>query len=91
GRAPDKASYETLGAGGSRSLVTRLAEACPPDTFAQPGTYAVSARLEARSSGDEFGLSAFVGDIATTRPARFVVRGKTGSRSSTFRPAGPQR
>jgi len=74
-RAPDAASFETLGAGSSRTLTTRLAEACPPTTFSAPGTYAVSARFEARDNGSAHGFTAFTGDVSTERPARFVVRG----------------
>ncbi len=82
-RAPDAASFETLGAGGSRTLTTRLAEACPPTTFSAPGTYAVSARFEARDDGSAHGFSAFTGDVSTERPARFVVRGDKKEAHST--------
>jgi hypothetical protein len=85
GRAPDKSSFDAIGPGGSRTLTTRMAEACPPGTFSAPGTYAVSGRLEARDDGAEHGLAAFTGNVSTTQPARFVVRGKAGAPAQAFR------
>lgn len=84
-RAPDGASFDQLGAGSSRSLTTRVAEACPPNTFAAPGTYAVSARLEARERGEEYGYKAFVGNARSGLPARFVITGSSTSRRPLFR------
>ena len=57
-RAPDPAGFTTLSPGESQTLITRLAEACPPETFRYPGRYAISARLTATATGSEHGIDA---------------------------------
>jgi hypothetical protein len=79
-RAPDRAQFSTLSPGETRSLTTRLPEACPAGTFGVPGTYAVAARLDARDDGSAHGLSAFVGAITTERAARLVIKAPAGAR-----------
>lgn len=85
-RSPDPANIDRLNAGASRSLTTRLAEACPPGTFSTPGTYSVGARFESTQSGQEHGLDAFVGAVLSEQPVRFVIQGKEKTPpSSKFR------
>jgi hypothetical protein len=79
-RHPDPSAFSSLAPGESRSLQTRLAEACPAGTWETPGTYSVSALFEATASGEEHGLSAFVGREATATPARLVVPGSEKSK-----------
>jgi hypothetical protein len=74
-RAPDQSAFNYLSAGSSTTLATRLAEACPQDTWDTPGTYSVSARFDAEESGSEHEIDAFVGTGVTTKPARLVVPG----------------
>lgn len=72
-RAPDPAGFTTLSPGESQTLITRLAEACPPETFRYPGRYAISARLTATATGSEHGIDAFVGSVATREPAELYI------------------
>jgi len=75
-RAPDRTAYTPLGPGRSISATSLLAELCPKYTFARPGLYVVSARLDANRDGSEFGLSAFTGRLESPREA--LVRIRTG-------------
>jgi hypothetical protein len=75
-RAPDRQAYTPLGAGQSISATSLLAELCPKYTFARPGLYLVTARLDANRDGSEFGLSAFTGRLESRREA--LVRIRTG-------------
>lgn len=75
-RAPDRQAYTSLGSGQSISATSLLAELCPKYTFARPGLYLVSARLDANRDGAEFGLSAFTGRLESRREA--LVRIRTG-------------
>lgn len=84
-RAPDPSSFDTMAPGASRSFTTRLAEACAPATFTAKGRYSVGARFEARHSGGEHGLTAFVGDVRSEEPARLTVRGATSASGRGFR------
>lgn len=72
-RAPDSSAFTSLSAGGSTTLVTRLAEVCPQETWSEPGDYSVSARIDANQSGADHGLDAFTGTGVTTAPAKLVV------------------
>lgn len=74
-RAPDRSAFRSLPTGGSTTITTRLAEACPPGTWDVPGAYSVSARFEANDAGDEYEIDAFVGIGVTTKPARLTVPG----------------
>jgi hypothetical protein len=73
-RAPDPQEFVTLRPGGSTSLTSRLIELCPRGTFARPGLYLVHARLDARESGEEYGLDAFVGRVVTRWPVTLRIR-----------------
>lgn len=75
-RAPDRQAYTPLGAGQSISATSLLAEMCPKYTFARPGLYLVTARLDALRDGSEFGLSAFTGRLESRKEA--LVRIRTG-------------
>lgn len=75
-RAPDRQAYTPLAAGQSISATSLLAEMCPKYTFARPGLYLVSARLDALRDGSEFGLSAFTGRLESRKEA--LVRIRTG-------------
>jgi hypothetical protein len=90
-RAPDSSAFRSLSVGGSTTLATRLAEACPKGTWDDPGTYSVSARFDANDSGKEHKLDAFVGTGVTTKPARLVVPGSAEDRRNTMRivPSAP--
>lgn len=74
-RAPSPAAYSSLSPGGSLSLTTRLAEACPKGTFDMPGSYTVFARIDALNDGREHGFIAFTGTAITGQPATLTVRG----------------
>lgn len=74
-RAPDSSQFSTLAPGSSRYFPTRLAEACPPDTWDTPGLYSVSARLNATASGEKHGFRAFTGTATTESPAQLTVTG----------------
>ena len=73
-RAPDPQEFVTLRPGGSSSLSSRLVELCPRGTFARPGLYLVHARFDARESGDEFDVDAYVGRVSTSRPITIRIR-----------------
>jgi hypothetical protein len=77
-RAPDAAAFSTLSPGGTISLSTRLAEACPPGTWDLPGTYSVSALFQATADGTEHDIEAFMGSAVTKSAARLIVPGKDG-------------
>lgn len=77
-RAPDAAAFSTLSPGGTISLSTRLAEACPPGTWDEPGIYSVSAFFQATADGAEHEMDAFMGSAATKSAARLVVPGQHG-------------
>jgi hypothetical protein len=82
---PDAASFSTIAPKSTESFVVRLIEMCPRGGFARPGLYEVQARLNAKWSGQDSGLDAFTGTLATERPA--LVRVRSGDRSSFLRPA----
>jgi hypothetical protein len=90
-RAPDASAFSTLSPSEPLTLVTRLAEACPPGTWDVPGSYSVSARLTATSDGGEFGLSAFVGDISTKEPAQLLIPGKLPRPVMRIAPSQPEK
>lgn len=73
-RAPDRQAYSTLGAGQSLSATSLLTELCPKYTFGRPGLYLVSARMDARRDGSEFGLSAFTGRLESSHEALVRIR-----------------
>ncbi len=81
--SPDFASFSTLPPHGAERAVVRLIEVCPRRSFARPGLYEVHARLNARWSGQELGMDAFVGRLEVSRPA--FVRVRSGDRSSFAR------
>lgn len=81
--SPEFASFSTLPPHGAERAVVRLIEVCPRRSFARPGLYEVHARLNARWSGQELGLDAFVGELEVSRPA--FVRVRSGDRSSFAR------
>lgn len=81
--SPDFASFSTLPPHGAERAVVRLIEVCPRRSFARPGLYEVHARLNAKWSGQELGIDAFVGEIEASRPA--FVRVRSGDRSSFAR------
>lgn len=81
-RSADPSHFSRLSPGSSRTMVTRLAEACPSGTFDEPGVYSVSARVQSFNSGDEHDLDAFVGSATTDKPTRFVVKGKQAEESA---------
>lgn len=74
-RAPDASAFTTLAPGETRSLSTRLAEACPEGTWDEPGTYSVSASFETTADGAEHEIDAFMGSASTKSAARLVVPG----------------
>ncbi|HEU5072790.1 MAG TPA: hypothetical protein VFU02_01425, partial [Polyangiaceae bacterium] len=73
-RAPDRQAFLQLAPGQRMSIPSRLVELCPKDTFARPGFYLVHARFEAAATGEEFGLEAYVGRVATEHPANVRIR-----------------
>ena len=73
-------SYSSLAPGASTSLSTRLAEACPPGVWSEPGTYTVAVKFSPTSSGEEKKEGAFVGTIAGSQSATLIVPGKTTTR-----------
>jgi len=73
-RAPDRQAFLQLSPGQRMSIPSRLVELCPKDTFARPGFYLVHARLEAAETGEEFGIEAYVGRVATEHPANVRIR-----------------
>jgi hypothetical protein len=83
-RAPDSSAFTSLGTGGSTTLVTRLAEVCPLDTWTEPGAYSVSARFDSNQSGAEHGMDAFIGTGVTTAPAKLVVPGSDANKRPTM-------
>jgi hypothetical protein len=76
-RAPDRAAFSLLNPGGSLTATSRLVELCPEGTFARPGLYLVQGRFDAIATGKEHGFDAFVGTVASSKPA--IVRLRTGS------------
>lgn len=76
-RAPDRLSYTALGAGGSITVTSRLAELCPGDAFQRPGLYVIEAQLDGFADGKEHGFDAFVGKLVASRTV--VVRIRSGS------------
>jgi hypothetical protein len=75
-RAPDAQEFLTLAAGQSMDFTCELAELCPRGTFGRPGLYLVHARFDATDNGEEAGLHAFTGTVAS--PAPGAVRIRTG-------------
>ena len=73
-RAPDRQAFLQLSAGQSMSIPSRLVELCPKDTFAHPGFYLVHARFESDQSGEDYGIEAYVGRVATEHPANVRIR-----------------
>jgi hypothetical protein len=49
-------------------------ELCPGHAFSRPGLYLVHARLDALEEGSEYGYSAFVGTLASQKPAKVRIR-----------------
>ncbi len=82
---PDITSFSTLASHGAERVVVRLIEMCPRGSFSRPGLYEVRATVHSRSSGQAFGLDAFVGALVAPRPALIRVRG--GDQSSFLRAA----
>jgi hypothetical protein len=75
-RAPDPQEFLTLAAGKSMDFTCELAELCPRGTFGRPGLYLVHARFDAIHDGEEAGLHAFTGTVASPEPG--AVRIRTG-------------
>lgn len=73
-RAPDRHAFLQLAPGARMSIPSRLVELCPKETFARPGFYLVHARFETTETGEEFGLEAYVGRVATEHPANVRIR-----------------
>jgi len=73
-RAPDRQAFLVLAPGQRMNIPSRLVELCPKDTFARPGFYLVHARFEAVETGEEFGMEAYVGRVATEHPANVRIR-----------------
>lgn len=73
-RAPDRQAFLVLAPGQRMSIPSRLVELCPKDTFARPGFYLVHARFESVETGEEFGMEAYVGRVATEHPANVRIR-----------------
>jgi hypothetical protein len=76
-RAPDRGAFSLLNPGGALTATSRLVELCPEGTFARPGLYLVQGRFDAVATGKEHGFDAFVGTVASSKPA--IVRLRTGS------------
>lgn len=74
-RAPDRKAFLTLGAGELMTVPSRLIELCPMGAFSEPGLYRVSARLDAKESGESFGLDAFTGQLETAAFTLVRIRG----------------
>lgn len=74
-RAPQRQSFDFIGAKGSMRVVSRLIEMCSPHAFGSSGLYRVHARLDATESGKEQGLDAFVGTVTSQKPALLRLRG----------------
>ncbi|MEB2313266.1 MAG: hypothetical protein OZ921_12900 [Sorangiineae bacterium] len=74
GRAPDRQAFTHLAPGGSLALTSRLVELCPRGTFSAPGLYLIHARLDATESGEDYGLDAFTGRVASARPGALRIR-----------------
>jgi hypothetical protein len=73
-RAPDRQAFLQLSPGQSMSIPSRLVELCPKDTFARPGFYLVHARFESNETGEDYGIEAYVGRVATEHPANVRIR-----------------
>lgn len=73
-RAPDRHAFLRLSPGERMSIPSRLVELCPKETFQRPGFYLVHARFEATETGEQFGLEAYVGRVATEHPANVRIR-----------------
>lgn len=73
-RAPDRQAFLLLSPGRSMTITSRLVEMCPKGTFARPGFYLVHARFETDENGEEYGLDAYVGQVATEHPANVRIR-----------------
>lgn len=73
-RAPDRQAFLRLSPGRSMTITSRLVELCPKGTFSRPGFYLVHARFDADDSGEEFGLDAYVGRVASETPANVRIR-----------------
>ena len=76
-RSPDRGAFSLLNPGGSLSAASRLVELCPEGTFARPGLYLIQARFDSTANGKEYGFDAFVGTVASSKPA--VLRLRSGS------------
>jgi hypothetical protein len=75
-RAPDAQEFLSLSAGQAMTFTCQLAELCPRGTFGRPGLYLVHARFDATDNGDEAGLHAYTGTVASPEPG--AVRIRTG-------------
>jgi hypothetical protein len=73
-RAPDRQGFLRLAPGQKMTITSRLIELCPVETFARPGFYLVHARFDADESGEEYDLDAYVGRVATQKPANVRIR-----------------
>jgi hypothetical protein len=89
-RYPLSSEFMTLSNGGSTSLTTRLAEACPATAFSEPGTYAIFARMDAQVSGEEQGVDAFIGTGFSEKPAHLIVPDQSIGPSRRMRRAPSQ-
>jgi hypothetical protein len=68
-------SYSPMAPGASMQISTRLAEACPPGTWEEPGKYNVAVRFSPTSSGEEYDKDAYVGEIWGKNVAALTVPG----------------
>ncbi len=73
-RAPDRQAFLHLAPGQSMTITSRLVELCPKGTFARPGFYLVHARFDADENGEDYGLDAYVGRVASEKPANVRIR-----------------
>lgn len=73
-RAPDRQAFLSLGPGQSMTITSRLVEMCPKGTFGRPGFYLVHARFHTDADGEEYGMDAYVGTVATETPANVRIR-----------------
>jgi hypothetical protein len=73
-RAPDPQAFATLAPGAAITVTCRLVELCSNGTFARPGLYLVHARFDAANGGDEYGIQAYLGTVASPNPASVRIR-----------------
>lgn len=73
-RKPDRQAFMNLWPGRKVTIVSRLVELCPRDTFARPGFYLVRAKLRATERGRQFGLHAWTGRLRSHHAVPVRVR-----------------